>query len=859
MTHKRRESRKERSARLSELRENEPKSNGSARQRYVTVIGVAIVLLCTLVIYAQTVNVPTIDYEDPFYLLRSAYVNVSSPFSRLGAVWTEPYFANFHPVTTTTWLVDRAFADKKKPFDSLPFRTTHLFYGVVGASLVIVLYRRLQIPAMLAVLGGVLYAVHPIHTEVMAWLSARKDLISLVFILMSFCAWIWARDAETPTQWRMRYATAIVFALLAVLSKPIAVILPPLVVAYEFCSAPHPCLLGGRWSEKAGSTLLRRTLTLAALFVVIGVGSTAVFRLLLARDSRHGGWLIFIPLILLLCVLAIAPGMGELAAFREGKQTGMRVIGLPFAVLSVVFGAGAAWTFWAQQQVGAIRASAALLPTLNVTFEAMLAYAGRAFLPMHMSVSYTWSEYPNLSVRGVLGAALICAVLWIAVRLAGSPDSNRRLISFGIFWYVIALLPVSNLVATSTKMADRYLFVPTVGSILVLLGLMTPVFSASNRGRLAAWVAMVLIAAVYTAWAYGRTQVWCGKTTRWNNLSQPNLSLWTAAVEVNPEDTLALSNLGLAYLELDPPQSEKALSYLTHALEAGEANQRKVTVEGRIDLSPIHEGMADAYFAKASALAGGPMDSVAWRQKKEAYSSAAKFYRLALEFPSGFASDEARELSRLSESDEGQAQLDAQEIGAVPLQQREALTRERDELRHESESSVQRARERLVEGNVPPTDPNFRMATLDWGNIIFNRESGATGEEKARYYQEALRRYQEAETLLPDDPRPLLYQGLCYERLTAGTTSDEERRREFSLGEVVLRRTLTLGADFPGYSPALPYRELAILYTHMNDYGSALEQLKKARQAADNSAEAASVEKDIRSLEEYLAQRNVKK
>jgi hypothetical protein len=29
------------------------------------------------------------------------------------------------------------------------------------------------------------YAVHPIHTEVVAWLSARKDLMSLIFIVLS--------------------------------------------------------------------------------------------------------------------------------------------------------------------------------------------------------------------------------------------------------------------------------------------------------------------------------------------------------------------------------------------------------------------------------------------------------------------------------------------------------------------------------------------------------------------------------------------------------------------------------------------------------------------------------------------------
>jgi protein O-mannosyl-transferase len=168
---------------------------------------------------------------------------VSAAFSSLSAVWTEPYFANFHPVTTITWLVDRALADKSKPFDGRPFRITHLIYAALGTSLLIPLYRRLGIPSILAVLGALLYAVHPIHTEVVAWLSARKDLILLIFMPLSFLAWLWARAAATPNQWRGRHTVAILLVLLAVLSKPIAVIMPALFVAYEFCSGRHASIV----------------------------------------------------------------------------------------------------------------------------------------------------------------------------------------------------------------------------------------------------------------------------------------------------------------------------------------------------------------------------------------------------------------------------------------------------------------------------------------------------------------------------------------------------------------------------------------------------------------------------------------
>ena len=115
---------------------------------------------------------------------------------------------------------------------------TSLYY-IIGVLLLIVLYRRLGIPQMLAVFGALLYAVHPIHTEVVAWLSARKDIVSLRLMLLSFLAWLWARALRRETNGDC--GTRLLFSsrLLAVLSKPIAVILPALFVAYEFCSGPH--------------------------------------------------------------------------------------------------------------------------------------------------------------------------------------------------------------------------------------------------------------------------------------------------------------------------------------------------------------------------------------------------------------------------------------------------------------------------------------------------------------------------------------------------------------------------------------------------------------------------------------------
>jgi tetratricopeptide (TPR) repeat protein len=148
------------------------------------------------------------------------------------------------------------------------------------------------------------------------------------------------------------------------------------------------------------------------------------------------------------------------------------------------------------------------------------------------------------------------------------------------------------------------------------------------------------------------------------------------------------------------------------------------------------------------------------------------------------------------------------------------------------------------------------MVMLDWGNLIFNREVGASSkEEKAGYYIQALVRYQEAEALLRDDPRPFLYEGLCHERLTDIVQSHKEKQQQFALGEAALRKALSLSVDSPDYSQAQPYRALASLYAHMNDFHSVLDSLQKARQADPTNAESSHLESEIQSVEHYLEQK----
>ncbi len=236
---------------------------------------------------------------------------------------------------------------------------------------------------------------------------------------------------------------------------------------------------------------------------------------------------------------------------------------------------------------------------------------------------------------------------------------------------------------------------------------------------------------------------------------------------------------------------------------------------------------------------------------KQDYEEAVKNYQLTFLAPSGFTRGDVGILRRYSDASEALAQMDQAQLNEAGAN-RAALLGARDRLRSGSEEALERARKLLLADGVPPTDADYRMIVLQQGTIVFNREAGASVEEKAGDYQKALAHYQDAATLFPDDPRPLLDEGLCYERLAGLAQADEEMKHQVALGEAAVGKALTLSTTASDYNPATTYRVMASLYLHTGDYAAVLGWLQKARQATSDSADRAVIDKDIQNIEGYL-------
>lgn len=154
---------------------------------------------------------------------------------RLVSDWRTGYY---RPVTTATlwWQVESAWHEGGA--DALPkaARALHGVNVLIHASsslLVWMLLRRITGSDWAALLGAVLFAVHPVHVEAVSFVSARADLLAAMFVLGSVLCWLEARTSTGG----IRVAAVTAGSLLAMagsLAKENALLLPVVLFAWSF-------------------------------------------------------------------------------------------------------------------------------------------------------------------------------------------------------------------------------------------------------------------------------------------------------------------------------------------------------------------------------------------------------------------------------------------------------------------------------------------------------------------------------------------------------------------------------------------------------------------------------------------------
>ena len=251
-------------------------------------------------------------------------------------------------------------------------------------------------------LVAALFGLHPLHVESVAWVSERKDVLSTLFFMLTLLAY--HHYVQRPTI--LRYAAVFVLLALGLMSKPMLVTVPLVLLLLDYWP------LGRHWAAIRRRTWRKR----------------AARERCASEDDTDGN--------------------GHFARHLIVEK-------IPLLVLAAI---SAAITYGVQQLSGAMGMLGQQVPLGARLGNALYSYGQyleKSFWPNPLAAIYPYTNRKPIDVL-IVGLALV-AISVAAFRLA----KIRPFLLVGWCWYLGTLVPVIGLVQVGVQsMADRYTYIP---------------------------------------------------------------------------------------------------------------------------------------------------------------------------------------------------------------------------------------------------------------------------------------------------------------------------------------------------------------------------------------------------------------
>jgi hypothetical protein len=418
--------------------------------------------LLSVLLYVPTLQTPFV-YDDLLEIVRNTSIR---DLSHIGSVVLA---YPTRPLTNLSYAIDFA----RSGLNPFAYHVTNVLLHAANVVLVFFLVRLLIVRTRgpsavqsrstigIPLIVASLFAVHPVQTEAVTYISGRAEVLSATFFLASLLCFGYARTAA-----------AIVLFFCALASKEVAVVLPVILIAYD------RIVLDAEPGER------RRRL-----------------------------WRLYLPLFTVVLVL------GSARLWR--------------------------YVFFERWQSAGIQWLNALLE-LHV----LQRYVSLLFVPRSLSIVPAVAPVSSaLDIRILTGAITLLACIAIAI----FARRRERLATFGIVWFLIALIPSALIVVLQDAghpMAEHRLYLPSIGFFLCITMLFERLV-APGRDRARTLVATVACGAVVALLA-------AGTIVRHRAWSTP-LLLWEDAAAKSPGNFTAQYGLGEAY---------RATSDCTNAIKA---------------------------------------------------------------------------------------------------------------------------------------------------------------------------------------------------------------------------------------------------------------------------------------------------
>ena len=501
------------------------------RRIHVTYYLAGSVSLVTLAVYLYALQNEFVDWDDGDYVCNNPFIrSFNGAFFRWA--FLDFYAANWHPLTWISHAIDYAVWG----LNPLGHHLTNNILHAVNTFLVVLLVVRLvasqqadkltdfhdtplmshfsRVTLIAAGTTGLLFGLHPLHVESVAWVAERKDLLCGLFYLLSVLAYVrYARAMSlVNSSFSLPGVKGTGHSVRGTMQSALAVTSPP------YVPGPLPSYKGALFS--------------ALCFFIFA---------LLSKPMA-----VSLPVVLLIL---------DWYPFKRIRsvETCVTVLieKLPFAALSL---GSAILTVLAQRADNALALMEAVpfTPRILLASRSLVYYLWEMIWPVNLVPYYPYPRTIDLlSLTYLLPLGLVIGITTVCVVVA---KPYRLWLSVWSF-YVVTLLPVLGIVqAGGQSMADRYTYLPSLGPFLIV-GLVSAwvwvkVTALRKWGPMVPLLSAVLALCIFAAMGY----LTINQIGIWKN----SIELWSAVIEKEPTNSFAYFKRGAAFFKMGRP--DKAIA-----------------------------------------------------------------------------------------------------------------------------------------------------------------------------------------------------------------------------------------------------------------------------------------------------------
>jgi hypothetical protein len=353
-----------------------------------------------------------INWDDLQYVVENPAIK-GLTFEHVRWAFTNYYVGNYAPLHLVSYMIDYEIWGLRPS----GFIFTNILLHTLNGLLFYLLLRRGSGEKAWVFLASLIFLLHPVQVESVVWVSQRKNVLAMFFLLVSFHCYASYRQTDARHGGRF-YALSLAAFTLAVLSKSVAIVLPLALILYDGCG-PEKWGIKGALRDKIPFVLIAVAFGIAAIqsqsAQFEGGGRTSY-----NGGSPHATFLTMLPVMVHYLRLVIWPA--HLSAFydlpiKTGVDAEVAVSAFLLLLLAVV-------------GVVLYRRRRDLFFWFALFFVGLIPVS--QIIPIVTLMNDRYLYFPMLGASAILGFALMRDVAWAEIRA-----SRKQMLTAGFSLLVI--------------------------------------------------------------------------------------------------------------------------------------------------------------------------------------------------------------------------------------------------------------------------------------------------------------------------------------------------------------------------------------------------------------------------------------